>query len=92
MNYIIGCKFVISRNQCTIMIISFQIIDNFVEADNNENIKARNYSPFIRAIRWRPGGSPSPGDSNAEIASMSKRFYDLTASIILDTWLYPGGN
>ena len=82
MNYIIGCKFVILRNQSTIMIISFQIIDNSTVCST-----ARNYCPFVRAIRWRPAGSPSQGDNNTEIASMSKRFYDMTASIFLDPLL-----
>ena len=76
----------ILRNQSTIMIISFQIIDNSTVCST-----ARNYCPFVRAIRWRPAGSPSQGDNNTEIASMSKRFYDMTASIFLDPLLYPVG-
>ena len=72
----------ISRNQCTIMIISFQIIDNSTVC-----------STACRGCQQRKHESSellsvSQGDSNPEIASMSKRFYDLTASIILDTWIY----
>ena len=111
----------LSRNQCTVMTISFQIIDNSTVCSTAcRGWQQRKHQSsellFVRAIRWRPGvggggwgvggwgvgggggGGGGGGwggltrDSNGGNRFDVKRFYDLTASIILDTWLYPVGN
>ena len=99
--WILGCKFVVSRNQCTVMIISFQIIDNSTvcstacwgwlqrKHQSSELLSVCKDNP--QETGWGGGGALTRGQLCGNRFDV-KRFYDLTAIIILDTWLYPVGN